>query len=100
MKITQLKIDNPITKESVDKLFEEIKGAKHGHLIIDVGAHDFESLKTMKYFKHKFLQKRDLIENFSKLAFIHPPQFSNISDQPDTYNYFTSKDDAIVWLNT
>ena len=93
-----LELKNPITFSTVNKLFNDLNYTNEKFIIIDVGNHDFENIEVIKRFKEKFENEVDLINKFSKIAFLIPPEVHNRSTNQYKYEYFYSLETAIHWL--
>ena len=52
----------------------------------------------MKDFKQAFWNIKSKLYQFKKIAIIHSTERLNRSDNPDFYEYFNSKTEAIKWL--
>lgn len=100
MSCIELKIKNPITLKSIEELFDDIKDCNSALLLINVGAHNFESIEVLKEFKKMFNQERELLSSFKKIAFLHPAEYQNESEDKNRYNFFSDREKAINWLTT
>ncbi|MBU1094854.1 MAG: hypothetical protein KKB34_00095 [Bacteroidetes bacterium] len=98
MDYNEIYITNPITLESVNKLFNEIKLSESEYIIINSGEHNFESIAAIKKFKLLFYSEIDIINRIKKIAFLHPPEIQNISENKELYNFFNDKSEAVSWL--
>ncbi len=100
MKILEFDMVAPIGKDEVDRLTKAvIEGVfTYEFLIIDSGTHEFEAISAMKYMKDELLAIKKYLERYKKIGVIHPPQYSNVSDDPEKLQYFTSKEDARNWF--
>jgi len=93
-------LSNPIDFHVIDDIEKTLSGNPNAQfLIIDTGNHDFASITVMKYFREQMLAFAPLLKRFKKIAIIHPEQYSNISDSPETYDYFTSQETAFQWFS-
>lgn len=103
MQLLKVQIQNPITIQSVDAFIVEIsEWIKANHdaskqLIVNFGDHNFCSFDVIKYCKNQLKLIEPSLLQFHKIAFVHPPQYSNSSDN-EKLNYFTSDDEALKWL--
>ena len=99
MSILEIKLKNPIGFEAVDQFKLELMKSEHFEfLIIDTGAHDFEAVEVIKYFRDQFdgLEKR--LIRFKKIALIRPAQYKNESTDPKKYDFFDSIENAKLWF--
>lgn len=95
-----LELENPIDLESVDRLMTQIKSASgYEYIVIDVLDHHFDSIQVIKYFREELEKVQSLLMTFNKVAFVSPPDFQNVSENPKKFNYFKSKTEALMWLN-
>lgn len=100
MNYKEILINNPITLKSIDKLFAEIKSCNSSYLIINIGAHNFESIEVIKELKNRLNLERETLSRFRKIVFLHPSGFKNKSENEDRYNFFCDKKEAVDWLTT
>ncbi|MEJ2616030.1 MAG: hypothetical protein P8Z35_13815 [Ignavibacteriaceae bacterium] len=100
MNSNEVSIANPITSKSITKIFDEIKLCNTKYLIINIGEHEFESIEVLKELKNMFIQKKDLLNRFNKIAFLHPASFENISMNTKKYNFFSNREKAKSWLKS
>jgi hypothetical protein len=99
MKIFEVNVKNPITHYSIRATIKKIiSSTNNDYLIVNLGAHNFVSLKVMKDFKQAFWNIKSKLYQFKKIAIIHSRERLNRSDNPDFYEYFNSKTEAIKWL--
>lgn len=99
MNILEIKLENPIGIDEVIRLRSElIISKRHDYLIIDTGAHDFVSIKVMKYLKDQLSDLEPCLTKFKRIALIHPPKYSNESNNPKQYDYFSSRREALNWF--
>ncbi len=94
----ELHLKNPITSNSIDQLFLELGSCDTSLLIINSGDHIFESIDVLRELKLRFMKEETNLNRFRKIAFIHPPEVSNKSENEERYNYFFSREEAIDWL--
>jgi len=99
MEYKEVLVNNPITKRSIDQLVNEIKLCSSSFLIINIGAHNFESIEVIKELKKRLNLEKITLTQFRKIAFLHPPGFINKSENEDRYNFFCNKKEAVDWLN-
>lgn len=99
MNILEVTLVNPIGYTEIECLVSEIKACgMRDYLIIDTGKHDFVSVDVIKYFKAQMQALKTQLLNFKKIALIHPPDYKNKSSEPEIYDYFTSRIEAIDWF--
>lgn len=99
MDVLEIALVNPIGYEEIDCLISEIQTCETcEYLIIDTGNHEFESVKIIKYFREQMQRIKTELLNYIKIALIHPPEYKNESNEPEMYNYFTSRSDAKDWF--
>ncbi len=99
MNLLEIKLENPIAYDEVIRLRSVLIAAKrHDFLIIDTGAHDFISVKVIKYFRDQLSDLEPCLTKFKKIAFIHAPRYQSENSDPDKYNFFTSKENAARWF--
>ena len=99
MDILEIVIKNPIGFDEIDQFGLELTTAQHhDFLIIDTGAHDFEAVKVIKYFRDQFEIWEERLSKFKKIAFIRPPQYINESTDPKVYDFFDSIKEAEKWF--
>ena len=99
MNILEIKLKNPIDFKEFNKIKTSLtKSSDFNFLIIDFDKHNFASIDVIKYFKEEFKKLELELRKFQKIAFIHPPEYSNKSNEPNFYELFTSKNDAIEWV--
>lgn len=99
MKTLELDVNNPIDLKSIDQLINKIVTSEgYDYLLIDVREHDFKSIEIIKYFRGELEKIRSTLLKFKKIAFVHPPEFQNKSDNPKIFDYFNSNSDAKLWL--
>ena len=99
MNILEIKLENPIGLDEVIRLRSElIISKRHDCLIIDTGAHDFASIKVMKYLKDQLSDLEPCLTKFKRIAFLHLPPNRNESENPKHYDYFYSREEAINWF--
>lgn len=99
MAMLEIHLNNPIGTEEVDdaiKMIIEYK--KKGCLMVDFGNHEFQSIEIIKYCKEALSAIKDQLLLFQKIAFIHPPYYSNQSENVDKMQFFTSIEDAKAWI--
>ncbi|KAA3608849.1 MAG: hypothetical protein D8M58_19125 [Calditrichaeota bacterium] len=101
MKIIEVYVRNPITHQSIRATIDKIICSKnYDFLIVNLGQHHFESLKVMKDFKQAFLDIKSKLYRFKKIAIIHSTERLNKSEDPNFYEHFNSKTDAIKWIRS
>ena len=100
MNVSEVYITNPISHKSIEKLFNDIELCEASLLIVNTGDHDFESIDVLRELKLRFIKEEAKLNRFRRIAFIHPPEVSNKSENEERYNYFCSREEAIVWLLT
>ncbi|MBT8386197.1 MAG: hypothetical protein KJO12_02195 [Ignavibacteria bacterium] len=98
MNYSEVHLKNPINSKSITELFGDIKDCNSTHLIINIGAHNFESIEVIKELKNKLIQAELTMKRFKKIAIIHPPEFRNKSEDEERYNYFSNNNEAVNWL--
>jgi len=98
MEYKEILVKNPITLNSIDQLFVDIKSCNSQFLIINVGSHNFESIEVLKELKSRFNIEANALNRFRKIAFIHSSEIINKSENEDRYNFFFERKDAISWL--
>lgn len=98
MNYEQFTLINPITLDSISKLFDELEKCKTDRVIINTGMHEFDNIKVLKSFKYRFTAEAETTSKFKKIAFIHPEGYFNFSENMDRYNFFTNKSAAVHWL--
>lgn len=100
MDYKEILINNPITIKSIDQLIDEIKSCNSSFLIINIGAHNFDSIEVMKRLKDRLNLEKNTLNRFKKIAFLYPSGFKNKSENEDRYNFFSNKKEAVNWLTT
>ena len=101
MKILEIHLENPIDFHGFEIIKTQVEKSKHhNYLLINFGKHEFKSISVMKYFRERLKSIEYSLMQFKKIAFIHPPQFMTQSDNPEIFEYFTSKTSAIKWFST
>jgi hypothetical protein len=98
MNYTEIHVNNPINIKSIDKLMDDIKSCNSSLLIINIGAHNFESIEVIKELKNRLIQAELTLKRFKKIAIIHPPDFRNTSEDEERYNYFSNNKEAVNWV--
>ena len=99
MSILEIKLNNPIGFEAIDHFVLELREMEFfDFLTIDTGAHDFESIEAIKYFRDQFGDLEYGLSSFKKIAMIRPAQFANESTNPKTYDFFDSVEEAKKWF--
>ncbi len=98
MNYSEVHLKNPINSKNIAKLFDDINNSKSTHLIINIGAHNFESIEVIKELKKRLIQAELTLKCFKKIAIIHPPYFRNKSEDDERYNYFSNNKEAVNWL--
>jgi CHASE2 domain-containing sensor protein len=96
MSFQNMLLKNPINRDSINSLFKIVKSSQSENILIDIGAHEFEDISSQKELKQRF-EIEDL-SHIKKIAFLHPREFQNISQDPERYQFFTDKQKAIHWL--
>lgn len=100
MKILEIDLNNPIDFDGFEIIKTQVEQSLYyNFLLIDFGKHEFNSISVMKYFRQKLKSIESSLLKFKKIAFIHPEQFMNQSDIPESFEYFTSKSDAKKWFS-
>ena len=94
----EIHIKNPITTQSIDQLIDDIKTCDASLLIINIGAHNFESVDVMKELKNRLTIEIRSQSHIRKIAFLIPPGLMNESDDENRYKYFNDKVEAVEWL--
>lgn len=99
MSILKIKLKNPIGFEAIDQFRLELMEAAHfDFLIIDTGAHDFEAVEVIKYFRDQFEGLEERLSSFKKIALIRPAKYKNVSTDPEKYDFFDSVEEAKQWF--
>ncbi len=98
MNYSEVHLKNPINSKNIAKLFDDINNSKSSHLIINIGAHNFECIEVIKELKKRLIQAELTLKRFKKIAIIHPPYFRNKSEDDERYNYFSNNKEAVNWL--
>ena len=98
MDYEEILINNPITIRSIEQLFKELKSCQSSSLLINIGAHNFESIEILKKLKDTFYLERNKLGHLKKIAFLHPPDFNNKSENEERYNFFSNREEAVKWL--
>ena len=98
MNYSEVHLKNPINSKSIAELFGDIKDCNSTHLIINIGAHNFESIEVIKELKNRLIQAELTLKRFKKIAIIHPHDFRNKSEDEERYNYFSNNKEAVNWL--
>jgi hypothetical protein len=98
MKYSEVDLKNPITSKSIAELFDDINDCTATHLIINIGAHNFESIGLIKELKDRLIQAELTLKRFNKIAILHSPDFRNKSNDEDRYNFFNDRNEAVKWL--
>jgi hypothetical protein len=98
MNFKEILINNPITGRSIDNLIDEIKLCNSSFLLINVGAHYFESIEVLKELKDRLNLESNTLSRFRKIAFLNSSGFKNKSENEDRYNFFCDKEEAVEWL--
>ena len=100
MEILEIHLENPIDFDGFEIIKTQVEHSTHyNYLLIDFGKHEFNSISVMKYFRENLKSIKPSLMQFKKIAFIHPPQFLNQSDNPESFEYFTSITAAISWFS-
>ena len=101
MSVLEIKLKNPIDFAAIHQFRMELMEAEHfDYLIIDSGAHDFEAVEAIKYFKDQFERLEERLSSFRKVAFVRPAKYKNESTNPDKYDFFDSIEEAKLWFLT
>ena len=99
MEILEIDLENPINFDEFETIKTQVEQSLHyNFLLIDFGKHEFNSICVMKHFRGKLESLKPSLMQFKKIAFIHPEQFMNQSDNPEIFEYFTSKKSALKWF--
>lgn len=99
MNVLKITLENPITFKVVDNLVVQIlNNTQATHLQIDYGAHDFESIDTLKYCKAELMKIEDHLQQFVKIATISIPPYVSESKDPEKLRHFHTEEEAILWL--
>ena len=96
----EILINNPIAIRSIEQLFKEITSCQSSSLLINIGAHNFESIEMLKKLKDTFDLEINQLDHFKKIAFLHPPDFKNKSENEERYNFFSNREEAEKWLTS
>jgi hypothetical protein len=96
--VHEIILQNPITSEGVDEALESIQHDASDCLLLDTGDHQFRSIADIKYLREALEALADQLSRYTKVAFLHPEGYSNVSTDPAKYQYFSRRDDAIAWL--
>ena len=99
MNYIEIHVNNPINFKSIEKLMDDIKSCNSSLLLINIGAHNFESIEVIKEFKNRLNIEKDILSRFRKIAFLHPPDIRNKSEDEERYNYFSNKKETNNWLS-
>ena len=95
MDYKEILINNPITRRNIDQLIDEIKSCNSSFLIINIGAHNFESIEVIKELKNVLNLEKDTLSRFRKIAFLNSSGFKNKIENEDRYNFFCDKKEAV-----
>lgn len=88
MKILEIKLKNPIDFADSKIIETKIRNSKHYHyLLIDFGEHNFKSIGVIKHLREGLKSIEPLLLKFKKIAFVHPSQFKNQSENPDILDF-------------
>lgn len=96
--ICEIILQNPITREGIDTALAGMQRDTSDCLLLDTGKHQFRSLSDLKYLREALDANRLRLTRYTKIAFLHPEGYSNISANPAHYQYFSQRVDAIAWL--
>ena len=100
MEILEIELKNPISFNEINRFRIKLLNDENGFdfLIVNTGAHDFESVQVIKYFRDQFELLKDQLSKFKKIALIRPSAYANESTNPEIYNFFDSKEEAEQWF--
>ncbi len=97
--IHEIILQNPITSEGIDDALESMRRDTSACLLLDTGKHQFRSIADLKYLREALdASYARYLSRYTKIAFLHPEGYSNVSTDPTKYQYFSHRDDAISWL--
>ncbi|OJJ19884.1 hypothetical protein BKI52_15500 [marine bacterium AO1-C] len=101
MNTLHLHLSNPITLEAVKQLETDIlnaSAATYDFLIIDTGAHDFETIQVLKALRQTLETLEDSLLQYQKIALIYPAKYDQMSEFPDKLQYFHTQQEAEAWF--
>ena len=93
-------LQSPITRERIDSALRNIRLDTSDCLLLDTGDHQFRSLADLKYFRDALDTHATWLSRYTKIALLHPVEYSNTSTNPAKYQYFSDRSDAVTWLTT
>ncbi len=96
----EILVKNPITGRSIEQLIDELKLCNSSLLIINIGAHNFESIEVIKELKNRLNLESNTLSRFRKVAFLNSSGFKNKSENEARYNFFCDKKEAVDWLTS
>jgi hypothetical protein len=98
--IHEIMLHNPITREGIDAALSTVRQDTSPYLLLNTGQHQFRSLADLTYVREALEAHATWLSRPTKIALIHPVNFSHISTNPAHYRYFPHRDEAIAWLTT
>ncbi|MCP4401983.1 MAG: hypothetical protein GY801_32375 [bacterium] len=93
-------LQDPITREGIDAVLSAIRHDKSDCLLFDTGTHQFRSIADLKYLRETLEAHAACLSRYTKIALLHPEEYTSISDNPGHYQYFSYRFEAIAWLTT
>jgi hypothetical protein len=97
--IHEIIFQNPITHEVIDAAISSIYHDTADCLLLDMGNHQFQSLAELKYLQEALEARAARLLHYRKIALLHPKSYSNVSLDPEHYQYFGRREEAIAWLS-
>jgi len=97
-RIHEIFLQNPITSAGIDGALESILHDTADCLLLDTGDHQFRSIADLKYLREALEAHAERLSCYSKIAFLHPEGYSNVSTDPAKYQYFSHRNAAVAWL--
>jgi len=96
----KIRLKNPITEEEISTMIRRIVGdLKPNVLLIDFGAHDFESLAVLRFCKDELKKIEPNLLQFRKIAMLSVPPYQGEPLLTDRLKYFHSEKKAMNWLS-